>query len=129
METNYTKTGIRVIDEHHNKLLSVITSLSDIINKKNCKVELFEVFQKLVLYAENYFVEEEYLMQQNSYKNFSKHKIEHNKFIAKLINLQANLNNNKNSCVELHEFLVRWYEKHIVEYDNNTVEFLKSKIK
>ena len=129
MEDFYSKTGISVIDIHHEKMLSVINELTDTVRNEECEMMLVDVFQKLLFYAENYFVEEEYLMQRFIYPEFGKHKNEHKNFVDELIKYQQ-LYSEGDACIckGLLEFLQTWYKKHIVNYDNTVVDFLKAKI-
>lgn len=129
MPEDYTKKGIEVIDQHHEKILGVIRLLAETIKTDNSKIKLSEIFQKLTFYAENYFIEEELLLQKYSYENLAKHKAEHKNFVLKLIELYYKFTHEDMSpWEELYQFLKNWYNKHISEYDNNAVEFLKTKI-
>jgi len=129
MEDVYSKTGISVIDKHHEKMLSVISELSETMKNNECDLMLVNVFQKLLFYAENYFIEEEYLMQRFVCQEFGKHKNEHKEFVEELNKFQETYSQGGDCiCDGLLKFLEQWYKKHIINYDNTVVDFLKTKI-
>lgn len=122
-----TKTGIELLDRHHEKLLSIIDMLEDAdCNAENKCDELKRIFYKLGFYIESYFLDEEMLFKKHGYKNLSVHKADHKAFIERVRKIQRNfLNGSQNTCKELLDFLKPWYEQHIINYDNEAVDFLQ----
>ncbi len=130
MEQIVAKTGIELIDKHHERLLSIMDMIQIIENKTDCQSEMTLIFHKLTFYTENYFQDEELLFRQYQYPNLSKHKTDHKSFIDDLRAIQRKfLNGSTTTCSELYQFLERWNTQHILNYDNEAVDFLrKSKV-
>lgn len=119
---------IESIDKQHQKMLENLNRLADIINKKECREHVSEIFFSLVHFAENYFTKEEILFKDYKYPNFSMHKEAHNNFIQQIIKFQEDYKNDvRNVCIDLYHFLDKWFNNHILEYDKDAVKFLKEK--
>ncbi|NOZ47969.1 MAG: hemerythrin family protein [Chlorobi bacterium] len=116
------------IDLQHQKFLEIFNKLSDIINFKSCKDKVSEIFFSLGHFTENYFTKEEMLFNNYKYPNFTAHKEAHNNFIAQIIHFNKNyINGKEDVCIELYQFLEKWFKNHILEYDKDAVTFLKEK--
>jgi len=127
-DNKYLKTGVNLLDKHHEKLEEVIQLLKDDLNKPNKGEILSTVFFKLAFYIENYFTDEEMLFAKHGYPEFAVHKEEHNVFIENIQRIQNEcLGGNESSEDELYDFMNKWYKNHIENYDSKATLFLKSK--
>lgn len=129
MKTSILKTGISLIDKHHEKLFSLINSLDDIIENDKCNKDLAQIFYKLTYYIEDYFTDEELLYKKYSYPKLFEIKEDHRKFIKELSPIRSSFfDGNEQVCITLKLFLLKWFQK--IEEKNNSkaMNFLKEKI-
>ena len=116
------RTGIERIDQEHEKLFEIANrayeTLMDefIVDKFDYIVEIFE---ELKDYTQVHFRHEEEYMISNQFKKLFSHKIEHEKFIDKVssYNLSEIDDNQKETIMEILEFLNEWLVNHIMERD------------
>ena len=98
------------------------------ILEQPCKERISEIFFSLVHYAEHHLIQEEIYFKNYQYPNFTQHKEAHNNFIDRIIKFREDYEKGvENVCHEMYEFLVNWFENHILKYDKEAVEFLLNK--
>ena len=120
--------NITVIDEQHKKFLSIINELKEIINSNSCKERVSQVFFQLAYLIDHYFIKEEIYLKDLKYPNFEQHKIAHNHFIDRIIQFQKDVENNKpNLCLEIYQYLETWFDEHILKYDKEAVDYLRTR--
>jgi len=108
-------TGVDSVDEQHK---SIFEKASDIL-ELGCDSDIDDVkktFVFLMNYANNHFYAEEVVMFESGYKDFLKHKKEHNYFIEEVYNiyndiLEAGLS--ENSLSDLKILIINWLVNHI----------------
>jgi len=119
------QTGIKSIDEYHQKFLDLIYQVKESTEKTPTAEPLANLLHKLSFYPENYFIEEELLFSKHEYPYFKKHKEEHALFIEQVNKFQLDfVDGKKNICFAVYDFLTNWYDTHIRDYDNDAVIFL-----
>ena len=119
---------ITVIDEQHKKFLNIINELKSIINNGSCKKKVSEIFFQLAYLIDYYFIKEEIYFNDLKYPNFDQHKVEHNRFIERVIQFQKDLENEKQDvCIEIYHFLENWFDEHILKYDREAVDYLRAR--
>ena len=117
--------NITVIDDQHKKLLEIINELKQIINNNLCEKKVSGVFFQLAYLIDHYFIKEEIYLNDLRYPNIEQHKIEHNKFIDRIIQFQKDVENNKpDLCLEIYKYLEDWFDDHILKYNKEAVEYL-----
>lgn len=120
--------NIGIIDEQHKKLLDIINELKVIINGNTCKDNVSDIFFQLAYLIDHYFIKEEIYFKDLEYPNSDQHKEEHKQFIERIIQFQKDLESNKpNLCLEIYNYLEYWFDEHILKYDKEAVDYLKSK--
>jgi len=120
--------NISIIDEQHKKFLEIINELKRIINENKCKEKVSDVFFQLAYLIDYYFIKEEIYFKDLEYPNIDQHKAEHKQFIDRTIQFQKDVENSKpNLCLEIYQYLENWFDEHILKYDKEAVEYLKSK--
>jgi len=122
---------INSIDDQHKVLIKMINEFYDnIINKSTT-----ESINKLIVEMKNYtvvhFANEEKIMQKTLYPNYSMHKIEHDKFVSKIIEIEDKLKSGKLVIsIEITTFLKDWLKNHIQVTDKRYSDyFIKNGIK
>lgn len=115
-------TGIAFIDEEHSKLFSIADKaydllLNDFIPDKYDYI--IEVINELRDYTQYHFDHEESYMESIGYKRILSQKVAHNDFIDKIGEYCTGDfdENQKESLLELLEFLNTWLVEHILIKD------------
>jgi len=109
---------IGAIDEQHKKLISIINELyAAMVERKGQRV-LSDLVERMRNYAVTHFGTEERYMIEFKYLGYQAHKEEHEKFIAKVKDLEARLNNHSFVLsLEVASFLKDWLSAHILGTD------------
>ena len=117
---------IVIIDEQHKKFLDILNELKIIINDNSCKEHVSKIFFQIAYLIDHYFIKEEIYFKDSKYPNLEQHKISHNQFIDRIIQLQKDVEANKpDLCREIYFYLENWFDEHILKYDKEAIEFLK----
>jgi len=126
-------TGIKIIDEQHKKLISIINDLAIAIDKKEENEILFEVVDRLIDYTQYHFKTEEDFFDQFDFEESSVHKSEHKYFIEHFKAIQKGLvkdaKKRDTSIIKLSEdillYLVDWFILHITGSDRQYIDLFK----
>ncbi len=119
------KTGIQSIDKHHLKFIDLYEHFSMMQEKKSCVEEITSLFYKLSFHVENYFLEEEIYLKQYNYPKLQEHQEAHNAFIQRILYFQREYQaGNTDICFPIIEYLEEWFDEHIIQSDNEAVDFL-----
>lgn len=118
--------NIAVIDEQHKKFLDIINDLHKVMQDKNGAEKLPKIFFQIAYLIDHYFIKEEIYFKDLKYPNFEQHKIAHNLFIDRIIQFQKEMETNKSGlCEDIYNYLLQWFNEHILKYDKEAVEYLK----
>lgn len=125
------ETGISIIDEQHKKLLSIGSSLYELLDSVNYNDhydEIIELLQELKDYTVYHFKTEEDILI-NEYAGFRLHKAQHDSFIDKIEEaLSMDIDENQKIITnEMLVFIADWIANHILKTDKLYVDFLTSK--
>jgi hemerythrin len=130
---NYN-TGIRKIDEHHQKLFKLINDLNDLANDDpavNSGETIKVVFAELEQYAGYHFNYEEELMAEYGFDpaEFAAHKRAHESFAAKVAEMQKELlhEHYDEALTEAVDFTAEWIIDHILYSDKKYAKFFVAK--
>jgi len=114
------KTGISVIDEQHQVLVSLLNKLANcLINSDS--IEINSTFHELADYAEMHFQEEESvwyeLFKDDSW--FSTHQLSHASFLPAIVDLKEKTHSASLTEIieQIVKFLIRWLTFHIMDAD------------
>ena len=120
-------TGIDTIDQEHAKLFSIANEAYDLLINQFIPDKydyIIEVLQELKDYTRYHFKHEEEYMLSIGYKRLFSQKVEHADFIEKLetFDISAIDANQRETLLELMEFLSEWLVNHILKKDKLIAE-------
>lgn len=125
---NEYSVNIAKIDSQHKKLFDYLNEINDALVNKKPKEELGKIIEKIVKYAVEHFKTEEHYFDMYKYPKASSHKLEHQAFIKKVKEFQADYNNGKVLLsLKIINFLKDWLTKHILGTDKAYSQFLNEK--
>lgn len=133
MAINYTwkeeyNTGVNFIDEQHKYFLNIIKDLQEYIEKGVCMDSASKIFFSLVHYAEHYLIQEEIYFKDYHFPSTSEHMEYHAAFIKRVIQFKTDYEKDINlTCQTMQEYLVHWFENHILKYDKEAIDYLREK--
>lgn len=122
--TEELSVNIDSIDEQHKKLIELISDFYDNIQKRSNDENISRLIKGMKEYTIRHFVTEEKYMRQYDYPDYPTHKQEHEKFIAKVKEIEEKFNSGKLIIsFEITTFLKDWIKKHILEIDKKYSDF------
>lgn len=123
--------GIDVIDNQHKKLIEIGSGLFELVNddsKDDYYDEIVAMLRELEDYTITHFKDEEALFDAVDYMGSMAHKFEHKLFVKKLEGYMTDLegidSNQKETLLELLNFVADWLVLHIVKTDREYVPLL-----
>lgn len=106
--------NIEIIDEQHQKILSLINRLDDLIAGRD-RAAIGLVLDELVSVIIGHFEFEEELMGESGYGHLKAHKKLHDRFIAKLVAYTQQYDTGECIVDAIHPFLEKWFAHHMDE--------------
>lgn len=123
--TDDLKTGIFLVDEQHRNMFNKANEIFDLgIDEDIEKVKKIFIF--LMDYSNNHFYDEEKIMMEEEYKDFIKHRSEHNFFIEKIYEIYQNIISEgitESNLNDLKILIIDWLANHI---NGEDMKFIKS---
>ncbi len=120
--------GVELFDEHHKKLLGLINELHSAIGLGEDKAKLEYFLSSFLDYAFYHFALEEHFMKEVSYADYESHKKEHDRFVSKIHDFHSVLNNGNLDILKgLSEYILNWWNDHILVTDKKYTSFFKGK--
>jgi len=120
-------TGIEFIDQEHTKLFSIANEAYGLLMDQFIPDKydyIVRVIEDLKDYTKYHFEHEEEYMESKGYKRILSQKVAHTDFIEKLDSFDTdNIDENqKDSLLELLDFLNNWLVEHIYKKDKLIAE-------
>lgn len=117
---------VSFIDEHHRKFIDILNLFQEARGEGFCSEKMSEIFFSLVHYAEHYLLREAIFFKE--YPNFAHHQKAHSGFIDRISKFQADYRSGKKGvCEEMYFYLYDWFHDHILKFDKEAVDYLRSK--
>lgn len=119
---------IKEFDDQHKKLFGYINDIHEAMKAKKTKEELGHIITKLLNYTVIHFGNEERYFQKFNYPQAAIQKVEHQVFIDKIKEYQADFKSGKNLLsIKMINFLKDWLINHINGTDKKYISFFKEK--
>jgi hemerythrin len=122
--------GIEEIDDQHRELFRRAGRLVEGIRRGD-PAEIDELVEYLHRYAVSHFGAEEAAMRGSSYPGYARHKAEHDRFIADLLELSVENDDVGGAfvAVKIDHWLSGWLRDHVSRIDAELGKFLGSAAK
>lgn len=116
--------NVKEIDEQHKKLIGQLNDLHAAMSAGKGKDVMSKVLKNLIDYTAYHFSTEEKYMQKYAYQDYTKHKAEHDAFVKKVLEFDAEFEAGKATVtIELIKFLNGWVSGHIKGTDKQYSQF------
>jgi len=120
--------GVEKFDSQHKKLIALINELHDAMKAGKGHLVLHKTLEELTSYTQTHFADEERIMKLYNYPGYNAQKIQHDKFVAELHELQQKIESNPLSLtIDVMNFLKSWLTSHIQKTDKAYSSFFESK--
>ena len=132
--TSDLNTNVEMVDVQHRKLVDYINELHEIhddsAHSEEEKMAMTgEIIKKLLDYTVKHFSDEEALMTKAGYRLTDRHKMIHDKFIAKIGEMYDRHQSGINTNDELLAMLETWLFSHIRTHDRGYLPTVLAYIK
>lgn len=120
------KVDVHEIDEQHEKLIGLLNDLHQAMKSNQGEDALNSALPALIEYTRLHFAAEERLMTEAEYPDYERHKFEHDRLLAQLVNMERRVQSGEfvltvSVMLDLHD----WATGHIAGSDRPLGAFLK----
>jgi hemerythrin len=118
--------GSSFIDNDHRKLIGLVNQLHDAMSQGHGKDILANVLVELIKYTKEHFRREEDHMQKMQYVDRAAHKVEHDKLLDQVLDLQKKFNDGSVMLtIQVSKFLREWLVTHIMKSDKKLADAIQ----
>jgi hemerythrin len=119
---------IKRFDEQHVRLVQMLNDLHAAMGEGKGNEVLGKTLDGLIQYTATHFADEEQLMKAHGYAGLTKHRAEHEKLVAQVLDLQAKFKAGKGGLtLQVMHFLKDWLVNHIQGEDQAYGKFFAAK--
>lgn len=122
--------GVEEIDEQHKELLRRFDTLLTACKEGKAREDLGGMLEFLGEYVRTHFSAEEGIQRLRTYPEYEQHRREHEGFVARLRELQREVDSEGVSVhhvMETNNMLLKWLTNHISVVDKKLGAFLQAK--
>ena len=116
--------GIPVIDQQHKALFGLVNKLNEALHSGDGAEATGEVIGKLITYVTEHFNDEERLMLSCNFPYLAEHRTEHDTFVSRLRQIQADFTAGHEMGGSVLDFMVDWLVCHIKGTDQKYNRFI-----
>jgi hemerythrin-like metal-binding protein len=116
-----------LIDHDHHTLIDMVNELHRAVEMGNGYLILSDILNRLVVYTNEHFQREEELMLSIDYSEYNSHKEQHKKLLARVADLQHELNRDRvQIALDTAELLRFWLTSHILSSDKRLADNIRA---
>lgn len=120
--------NVKQFDDQHKKLVNMVNDLHDAMKIGKGNEVLGKILDGLISYTASHFADEERLMGTHAYTGIAAHKVEHEKLVKQVLELQQKFKSGQPILTNtVMMFLKDWLVKHIQGDDKKYGNFFNSK--
>lgn len=123
---------IDIIDKQHKEIFEEINKLIGSFEEGKEQEQAYEVLCFIEDYVNKHFLMEEFYLKKYEYREFNEHSQMHRAFSKQLTDYKTHFRRSgitKMAAIEMNNFLVEWWNNHIIKVDSRYVEWISTKIK
>ncbi len=110
--------NVESCDAEHRRLFSLLNDLHNAMKAGQSSTVIAGTVHQLEKYTQTHFLAEEARMQSAQYAKLPEHRMEHQKFVAKVKQFRSDLEaGRKCDAVAVVTFVKDWLSKHIMQTD------------
>lgn len=114
------------IDQQHMKFLEIVNELLVAMRNKKSKEVQSEIIDQLISYAFYHFTKEERYLDESNYPEIKQHKLEHEKFVDKIIKFKKDYDDSKITLsIDMINFMNNWWVNHIKVSDRKYLPYVQ----
>jgi hemerythrin len=118
--TSDLSVNVKEIDDEHGTLVGMINTLNDAMLSQKGRAQQKVTIDAMVDYASTHSAREERYMQSFHYQGYQSHRVEHQKFTAKALELKTRADRDDFILtLEIMNFLKAWPQNHIMGTDKH----------
>lgn len=112
--------GIEKMDSQHRKLFEIANAFLAAFERGEPRAALVAIFDELAAHTVRHFTDEERLMRECGYAGFDRHKLSHEKFVARVLGYKRRIESVEPG-VEAHAMNVikTWLNAHLLGMDRD----------
>jgi hemerythrin-like metal-binding protein len=118
--------GVEAVDDQHKQLFAVVRELQEAIAQCKGQKRMHQILEKLIVYTETHFRDEEAYMQEIGYPALENHRHEHEQLVQKVRRFQKRLEMERISMPVLG-FLINWVGHHIMTSDQEIGRYARDR--
>ncbi|MBG0777083.1 MAG: hemerythrin family protein [Desulfovibrionaceae bacterium] len=119
--------NIRDIDSQHKQLVAMLNRLHDAMKAGSTGAVIAQIVSEMKRYSVSHFTTEEGYMKKHGYPDYTAHKAEHEKFVAKVAQVERDLQAGAGAMsMDILNFLSNWMITHIRGTDKKYTPFLNA---
>ncbi len=120
--------NIKEIDDQHKKLVDMVNKLQESMKSGKTESVLMGIVAEMKQYAASHFSTEEKHMKTHGYPDYANHKTEHDKFVAKVLQVEKDCKSGKCAMsMDILNFLSTWLVNHIKGTDKKYAPYLNAR--
>lgn len=122
------ETGIASIDGQHRELFQSARKLHEAFQTGMTSETISHTLNHLLIYCQTHLEDEENHMRTLSYPGLKAQLVEHRDLMTRVYHLRDDyLKGEKSVPLDLSLLIVTWFRRHIVEYDQQFADFIRSR--
>ena len=120
--------NVAEIDRQHREMVDRAGRLQEAISEGQTQEQIRPMLSALIAFTEMHFNSEEAMMLAHGFDGHAAHRSEHQELLKQIHLVDEDLSSGCiDPCQALELFVQVWIEQHILSFDRQFAEFLKSK--